>query len=770
MYFNTLVDTISRKQTNKQTNISDITVCIALRLNEINPWILPKLEFALRFYHPTPQFLIVDFGSEEQYAEQIKNVCDQYDYATYLYIDDKDTFSLSKARNIAGRTVETDFIFFTDVDVVFDSHFFANLAHLADKLELKTAPRRYLQMPVYHLSKESSTEFEGIDSDKEKDIFLTTMCYWGQSLQFKTLLDFVAPYSNIFLITKEFFDLSGGYCDEFRGHGSEDFEYLIRLGILSSNVPIANNLTKDFYGPLKESFFAIQDYSGFRRFVEVLTAPSESLGLRCYHVWHPNPKEQGYWTANNDWKRERFNSVLERYYPKIEHILNVDFHPRDKKALCIFNDKKSWGYFLPLRLAGYQLTAFTSKNDADIVQVLNQIENKEFDRIFIFNPYMQSHVSFRSIIEIAKKLGIEVTVIERGGLPNSIYYASEVAYGDPDYKKLDELLTAYQVANVSLTHELIDRIKTGNEVLENQNTYENTFKKNILLRHSSALKIFIPLQLPDDMAVTQFTEGYTKFADFYEEIHHVAAQNQDVLFIVKQHPLMKTTVDSHLDNLIVADVDANIHALIDICDATVVYNSGVGLLSCIHQKPTFNIGNSYYTANQYLSNQVTSIQEAINKLKDNNYHVSTKEQLTLYIDWLIHKKYSWFSATSIIREFEIRKSHAYDNIMVEILNLDGTIYHSGSRHSSFPFSTKSYLGWKAGLNFAPPSQTKSPPNKTPKQAPENSQKHPVAKEPLITRVFSSFLSPSKANKLRSDPKRFFGDSRFAIVRQIAKFY
>lgn len=796
MYLNTLVDKISRNQSNSTdiVTVSDITVCLAIRANHVNPWVLPRLEFALSFYQPAPKFLIVDFGSDEEYAQQIQDVCHKYNNNNikYLYIDDKETFSLSKARNIAGRTAETDFLFFTDVDFVFDSNMFAHLASLATKLELQTAIRRYLPMPIYHVGQEASAEFESISNDMEKDRFLTTLSYLGQGTKFKNMLDFVAPYSNAFLINKHFFNLSGGYCDEFRGHGSEDFEYMIRLGLFSLNAPLPSHLNKDFYGPLKESFFEQRDYAGFRRYAEILTATSESLGLRAFHIWHPSPKAEGYWTAQNDWKRDKFNLVLERYYPNIEKVLNVDFHPREKKALCLFNDPKQWGYFLPLRLSGYQLTAFTSKNENDIVGILNQVENKVFDRLFIFNPYMKSHFHFRVIIEVAKRVGVEVTVIERGGLPNSIYYASEVAYGDKDYKKLDALLNGkYQVQSEKLIGELVESIKTGNEVLESQDAYADTWKKYTLLRHNQLPKIFIPLQLPDDMAVTQFTDGYTSFSNFYDEIKVVAEQNKEVLFIVKQHPLMKTPFTSEFDNLMIADNNANIHSLIDICDATVVYNSGVGLLSCIHQKPTFNIGNAYYTAEKYLSNQVSSIQEAINKLQNKDYHTSTKEELFIFLDWLMTKKYSWFTADNIIREFQTRKSHGYDNIMVEVLNLDGKIHNSGARYSSFPFSTKSYLGWKTGLNLVPKPEPKpATPAIPPKQPAPAAKPAPAAtppepatkatspvvvvndasKHPLMTEIFAVFLSDKKARKLREDPKTFFADSKNEMVKMLGKLY
>ena len=51
--------------------------------------------------------------------------------------------------------------------------------------------------------------------------------------------------------------------------------------------------------------------------------------------------------------------------------------------------------------------------------------------------------SFVVIIELSRRLGVRTTVIERGGLPNSLYYADEVVYGDHDYHNIDNILSTY---------------------------------------------------------------------------------------------------------------------------------------------------------------------------------------------------------------------------------------------------------------------------------------------------------------------------------------
>lgn len=769
-YFNSIIDELSRSINLGVLEVypEDITVCLAVRATEVNPWVLERLQFMLGFYMPAPKFLVIDFGSEEPYSTEISRICDEASaHVDYVFLEDFGIFSSSVARNHCLKHVTTELMFFTDVDVVHSQRFFGDLANIATDLELLTAIRRPLFMPVYHVGKSASEEFSALPN-REKSLFLKTINYVGQSTAFNDLCDFIAPYSNVFLIHRDFFEISGGYCSDFRGHGSEDFEFLVRLGILSSSIPLPALLNKDFFGPLKDSFWKERDYTGFRRYLETLTQMSESLGLACFHIWHDKPRGKGYCTDQNDWKRDTFNEVIGRYYPALEKIIEVDYLEREKRALCLFNDINSWGYFLPLRLHGYQLEAITAINDDILQRIYVGLEQYDYDEIFIFNPYMKSHQKYRGILEVARNLGIKITVIERGGLPNSIYYAEEVVYGDPIYKQLEPLLANYDCHNKSVTQSMIGRIRAGDDVLESQDSYEETRLRNLLLSFAKKDLFFIPLQLNDDMAVTKFVDGYTSYEEFYEEIEQVAANNPDKLFIIKQHPLSKMKLDNAaLENLMIASDRDNIHTLIDLASATIVYNSGVGLLSCIHQKPTFNIGNAYYAA-KGLSQQVESIQEALYLYDEGSTSPITDEMILRFVDWLIFERYSWFSAESSIREFSERKSHGYKNIVVEILNLKNQgLINTGSRISQFQFNSKSYLGWKSGLNYS----KKIAKEKEVVKVPVTKRVYDVkASAKIINKILSLFLNKKKYKKLQESPERFFKDSKSRFIQKLEPYY
>lgn len=797
-----LVDDVKDATGENPVMISDITLCYGIRTSEVTPWIIERLKFALNFYNPSPNFLIIDFGSKTPYADEIQSICDEHG-AKSIHIDDDGVFSASKARNIAFSELSTDFIFFADIDFIYESDIFNRLVTLANRLELKKNPRKILTMPIFHVNKEATEHFEFLPNNIAKDKLIMKWSFDGLGTKFGDIFEFVAPYSNTFFMHRKMFDIAGGYCDEFRGHGSEDFEFLIRLAKLSTNIPVPTGLEKDFYGPLKGSFWGEKEYIGFRRYLEAFTLPSESLGLKAFHLWHEKPSAKGYWTQSNDWKRERFNTVLNRHSKSNSQLLSVDYIEREKNALCIFSDKAQWGYFLPLRLAGYNLSVLNEKNDEAISSALYELEHEKYDRVFIFNPYMKSHSVFRSIIEVAKKLNIRVTVIERGGLPNSIYYADEVAYGDKEYStimsKLDEIY--FTDNELKSAEKILLRMKEGNTSLESMDSYSKTWIKHTLLRFSDKKKIFIPLQLRDDMAVNYFTNGYPSYQEYEENIQVAVENNPDLLFIIKQHPLSKYDLSwtNSYENIICADQNDNIHALIEISDAVTLYNSGVGLLAMIHNKPVFHIGNAYYSGNNSFAHRCVSVSESADLVKKGGHYVFNEEKLKLFFTWLIFKKYSWFNAQDIIREFVDRKSHAYDNICVEILNLDGVSTLTGSSIDGYDYSNKSYLNWHLNINSdisTPPSKpvTKAPPkpkpipkdtsqigvveqiktetllssNVIPNQNTKSSVKSKTIVGMIVVPVVKTFTKSKMKNKISKNPYLFFADSKHASLRAIGR--
>lgn len=420
-------NTISNIDSCAPVTPSDITVCIAVRLTDINPWVIERLRWLGNNYEPSPKFLILDFGSPEPYATEIQKTCEHIG-AEYHHINDSGEFSLAIARNTAFEKVATDLIFFTDIDFVYEKPFYKRLAEVCNRFEISRYPLRCFSMPAYHVSQNESGLYKSLPST-ERDRLISEWCLAGAQTEFGTIFEFVAPYSNNLLCHRNLFSMTGGYCTEFRGHGSEDFEFFIRLAIVASHIPMPTHLDKDLHSPLNESFFKVKEYAGFRRLLELFTYPSESIGLKSFHIWHQRPWENGYWTAKKDWNRDRFNKVVLQYIKNNKNILELDFLSRPQKALCIFEDEKQWRYFLPLRLAGYRLF-FIDINNSSFNEVVKRVETNKFNRIFFCCADFKRHHGYNSIIELARRMDVPVYFAEFGAIPYSICFSDKIVSSD----------------------------------------------------------------------------------------------------------------------------------------------------------------------------------------------------------------------------------------------------------------------------------------------------------------------------------------------------
>jgi len=714
----------------------DITYCLCIRISEVTPWILERLEFCLSYYSPQPEINVVDFGSEDLFAEKIRKICEKYG-ANYIFENDKEEFSLARARNIAVNNVKTKYFLLSDIDFVFDKNIFADLAKDAERLKMHVYPKRFLTMPICHLEEDETNRFW---NSNQKENIIRELDYFVSRAEYGKDIEFYTSYSNVFFMSKELFTLVGGYCDKFRGHGSEDFDLMLRIGLICSDLPKPEHLNKDFYGPLKDSFWGDKYYSGFRRYIEAVMFNNENLGYKAYHLWHPKPQNKGYWTNNNDWKREKFNEVISAYIEKEEKVLEADYLVKDKTCLCLMNDYKNWRYFLPLKYLGYSLKVLSRNNLEEIVEGYKLISEGKVDFICIFNPYMKSHKKYKDLFDFAKKNGVDVSVIERGGLPNSIYYAEQVSYNDDDFKNTELLDRKLTIEDITLTKEYINSLVTGLYTLESMETYDETIYKPSIEILKFKKSIFIPLQLDDDMAVTFFNENHLKYNDFLDGLEKIIIKNQHIQFVIKPHPLDKKVNRFNYENVTNLN-DENIHAVIDCVNTVLLYNSGVGLLALAHNKPVYTVGNAYYSFNGSLTKQIEKLDIIIKDLDNDTLFSLNENKIINLFNWLIKEKYSWFTAKDVIKEFNNRKSHAYDFINVEFFNFKGKTWFSGL-NPLFSYSDRTYLNAMLKIE-----NLKSATSAVDKKVLKKSDKLASEISPLMRKI----------RKLKRDPKAFIVD-------------
>jgi predicted glycosyltransferase involved in capsule biosynthesis len=671
----------------------NITAIICIRAHKNNPWILDRLRLLAGYYQPAPRILIIDFGSAQSHSEVIKSVCELHEFA-YHRIDDTGLFSLSIARNEGALRATTDLLYFTDIDFVSPPDHFGDLARYANEHDFSVIRDIVLNLPAYHLTETRTSEFAKIDP-KNRSRHLAQLGALAAERPKGEIADFIAPYSNNFLCTRDFFMISGGYDSVFRGHGSEDFELMIRFALYTRNVELPDDITSDCQSPARDRFFKPRPYLGFRRLGEAISFRAETHGLKVFHLWHPRSINDP-WHSFNDLKRNTFRSSVAKYLQVPANLAAVDHLSRSRKALCVCKDTEHYGYFLPFRALGYELNIIPDDSDDQIENAKLRIESREIDLFLIFNPYMKSHTRFQTLYQLAKESGIQVVVVERGALPSSIYYASDVSYNDADFIDYDTNSPTSNPQAISAVNEICEKIRSGSWTLENLSDYSATRRSYSHLTNSKGLKIFIPLQLSDDMAVTKFVRPGQSYVDFEAAIRQTASDHPNITFVVKAHPLNHNAFAGAGHNIRICENEENVHAVIDICDFTICYNSGVGLLSLIHGKPTVTIGNAFYNVCN-TGHRAANFSEAVSLITSGNCIPPSEIAMNSFLGWLVTQKYSFFIADDDIRKFKHRNSHGYKNIMVTHFNWNGKSIPLGRISAMSKIQTTSYINGRLGL-------------------------------------------------------------------------
>lgn len=668
--------------------LNDVTVVLGVRLHENNPWLIERLELLARHYSSLPAVVIADFGSVPQYALQIEELCTNHGFAHY-YINDTGIYSHAICRNFGAMAVSTSHIFFMDLDFVGDQRFFADLLATANSLDMANVKDAILPVPVYHAGEDATKLCLASSPGNELSVVLRRMGALGLTCKRGDLMEFVAPYSNNFLCSKDFFILSGGYNAHFRGHGSEDFEFLLRCCVISGQFPLPDEPTRDCYGPMHGGYtHGSKEWRGFRRVLEALTFPAESAGLKMFHLWHPRDNHDA-WRSANDWKRAKFAEYTAYVEKRREQIINCNWLQPKRKILVLLQHAPQVGFFLPLRLTGCDLELFTPGKANTQIRALRE---GCYEAVAIFNPYMVSHGYLHAIFALAKELHCPTIVVERGALPDSTYYAPEIAYLDREYD--DTVFMQRQAHAPAFVQAYMDTLRQGGHTLETNGDYTQTLNRySGMPRHAGVC--FIPLQVDDDIATTLFDEAHQPYQDFLDDVVGFDYGSvPDRLFYIKMHPLSKRPVNIVAPNVILCQNNDNIHALLEIADTVICYNSGVGLLALAHQCSLKTIGNAFYNKHSAIGSRCVNFHRAIHEMLLYPPTPPDRSSVIRLYDWLLFEKYSFFQAQSTVHEHPARRIHHYDNIHVYRGNAHGITWHYKPSFAELKPAESSYLTGK----------------------------------------------------------------------------
>jgi len=305
--------------------------------------------------------------------------------------------------------------------------------------------------------------------------------------------------------------------------------------------------------------------------------------------------------------------------------------------LCLGDEKALFFKSISHVISKYKLVYKNEKYFKTYKDLEIFYKNNMINYILMPNPY-GNEKRYSLYKAIKEKKEIKYLASDRGALPNSWFFDLNGFNADSesyDSKYWDKPLSTEKEQKV------IEYIKneTGSDVaLELQGARlgaDSLRKKLNIVKNKKVL--FVPLQRPSDTVIKYFSGNVEDMEHFLKNIVEIQEKlKEDWVVIVKKHPL--ESIRLYEDKLIYVEDDTHFKDLIELCDAVMLINSGVGVTAMMYQKPVVHFGKAFYS-NESINKEVKTVDEAILHL--NNIFKIDFEKVKRFISYLTEEFYSF---------------------------------------------------------------------------------------------------------------------------------
>lgn len=213
-------------------------------------------------------------------------------------------FSPAIARNTAVKYATKKYLFFLDVDLVFNEYFVQELIYTVQQ-NIEKEKCKFLMLPCLYLTEEGTKLFENSNNKIEVIDKLRDSLMLGKN----DLVSRLAVNTSAIVLEKDYFESVGRFSEDFLGHGGEDFEFLHRLVSFSPH----SQRSSEYYMDKVEQFPG--KYQGFRKYMAYYSLPYLFSNLVLVHRWHERPLLNSFYMQRT----------------KNEHLLFQKMKEHDKK-------------------------------------------------------------------------------------------------------------------------------------------------------------------------------------------------------------------------------------------------------------------------------------------------------------------------------------------------------------------------------------------------------------------------------------------------------
>lgn len=535
------------------------------------------------------EFMVVDDGSSQINHLKHKEICENLNIR-YIYLDTSSlNICMSRARNIGAINSISKYIMFMDVDLYPYNGFYNDIFNEIKISNLDKYCDDFLMIGAIYLTKELGMNlFFETDENLRKNLFIHKLLENDENY-----IEKFSTGTSVNVYNRYNYLSHGGYDEEFEKWGYEDLEFNCRMLYSSKKFPMPSNHFLDY-----QNFKNIVEYRGWKSIYRLYGDMTFQKGIVLFHIWHDVDDQSDYMQGKiiNSQLFEKkqkdffYNEKEPEALPSLNRGSTLLF---SKTNPFIYNRK-----VLPLLGKIHYL----DEKDSSIEFILDYIEKNNISRVFLFNPYgTNKRLELYKILREKKQ---EVIIAERGALRDSVFFdyngfnAESSSY---DAIHWDKKLTKEQIEFVE---DYIKEEKSIDSSLEKQadRIGKEQLKKELGILPEQKI-LFVPLQRPSDTVITYFCGKigtYENFINLVQDIVNTIDNSWKI--IIKKHPLEDEAwkinggiYSSH-----------NIKDLLDVADAILLINSGVGLLGMLWNKPVFYCGEVFYGDDRINKNVTTS--------------------------------------------------------------------------------------------------------------------------------------------------------------------
>ncbi|MBA8666706.1 hypothetical protein H1Q59_02215 [Holosporaceae bacterium 'Namur'] len=717
-------------------NNADLTVIIPFKYTNQREDILERISFCKldRNLPNNIDFLLVDDCTELDISEQAANICKELGIS-YMRLDSDDLlFSAARARNYGAMYGLSPFIMFMDIDLVVYDGFYQDALEEIKFNDLENNVRDFIGFGVIYLTKHGSELFFKTERTARRKQFLQHFLINNEEVVEK-----FSTGTSVQIFNREYYLSRGGNNEEFAGWGFEDLEFTCRLAHRAKHFPLPQNFLQDY-----KNCRDVVEYNGFKSLIRLYGDITFAKGISLFHIWHEVNNSSSYMKRKQK-NRVLFNKLLKSYIERKEEPEPLPDLSQGNSLIFTLTHPAIYNREVLPRYG--KIFYEEEERFKDISYLEEYLKDNNINRVILQNPY--SNEIRLKIYNFLRERKVEYFVIERGALPNSMFFdrngfnADSKSYNSEnwDFEISEEKREA--VLNY------ISEEKSNDAALEDQSERIATNKLLRQLKINPGKKVlFVPFQTPSDTVIKFFCGIYIKtYAEFVELVRSVAKSlPKNWVLVYKKHPLTKEGYE--VAGGIEAD-DYNIKDLLNIADCILLINSGVGVLSMLWEKPVLYTGEAFY-AHDAFNRRVKNQQEVISHL--NNLFVPDKERIFRFLSYLINDFYSFGNFTTKVIDWSLESKMTITSEInfYQINNIGKTKYiynpirtvkidNKSVLFDRYRFSTDYKLRQGTGL---------------------------IGRPIMRNNTERRFVIVRRLRKLINNPHNFFEDSRFIFLRPL----